>query len=54
MIGRCLAKDPARRYQSIKDLAIEVDDLRQVVDSTTGAHLWAETQSLSIFEILLP
>ena len=29
VIGRCLAKDPARRYQSIRDLAIEVDDLRQ-------------------------
>ena len=36
MIGRCLAKDPARRYQSIKDLAIEVDDLRQELKSLTG------------------
>ena len=36
MIGRCLAKDPARRYQSIKDLAIDVDDLRQELKSLTG------------------
>ena len=36
MIGRCLAKDPARRYQSIKDLAIEVDDLRQELKSLSG------------------
>ena len=36
VIGRCLAKDPARRYQSIKDLAIEVDDLRQELKSLTG------------------
>ena len=32
VIGRCL---PARRYQSIKDLAIEVDDLRQELKSFT-------------------
>ncbi|HTI37119.1 MAG TPA: protein kinase [Vicinamibacterales bacterium] len=37
VIGRCLAKDPARRYQSIKDLAIEVDDLRQELKSLTGS-----------------
>ncbi len=36
MIGRCLAKDPAERYQSIKDLAIEVDGLRQELKSLTG------------------
>ena len=36
VIGRCLAKDPARRYQSIKDLAIEVDDLRQELKILTG------------------
>ena len=36
VIGRCLAKDPARRYQSIRDLAIEVDDLRQELKSRTG------------------
>ena len=36
VIGRCLAKDPARRYQSIKDLAIEVDELRQELKSVSG------------------
>jgi adenylate cyclase len=36
VIGRCLAKDPARRYQSIKDVAIEIDDLRQELKGFTG------------------
>ncbi len=36
VIDRCLAKDPARRYQSVKDLAIEVDDLRQELKGLTG------------------
>ena len=36
VIGRCLAKDPARRYQSVKDLAIDVDDLRRELKSLTG------------------
>ena len=36
VIGRCLAKDPAKRYQSIKDVAIEVDDLRQELKGITG------------------
>ena len=36
VIGRCLAKDPARRYQSIKDVAIEIDDLRQELKGLTG------------------
>ena len=43
VIGRCLAKDPARRYQSIKDLAIEVDDLRQELKSLTGPLVFGST-----------
>ncbi len=29
MVRRCLAKEPEKRYQSIKELAIEIDDLVQ-------------------------
>jgi len=29
IVRRCLAKDPDRRYQSIKEVAIELDELRQ-------------------------
>lgn len=47
VIGRCLAKDPARRYQSIKDLAIEVDDLRQELKSLTGPFS-SEQQSAAV------
>jgi TolB-like protein/tRNA A-37 threonylcarbamoyl transferase component Bud32 len=36
VIDRCLAKDPAGRYQSIKDLAIEVDGLRQELKGLAG------------------
>jgi len=32
MIRRCLAKDPERRYQSMKDLAIELRDLAEEFD----------------------
>jgi TolB-like protein/tRNA A-37 threonylcarbamoyl transferase component Bud32/Tfp pilus assembly protein PilF len=36
VIGRCLAKDPTRRYQSIKEVAIEIDDLRQELKALPG------------------
>ena len=29
IVGRCLAKDPAERYQSIKEVAIEIDELHE-------------------------
>ncbi len=32
LIRRCLAKDPEQRYQSMKDLAIELNDLAQEYD----------------------
>jgi serine/threonine protein kinase len=33
MVRRCLAKDPEKRYQSMKDLAIELRDLSQEFDT---------------------
>jgi len=44
ILRRCLAKEPEKRYQSIKDVAIELDDLQQ--DLRSGSS----TQS-SILEI---
>ena len=43
VIGRCLAKDPAGRYQSMKDLAVEVDELRQELKSVTGPFVFGST-----------
>lgn len=34
IVRRCLAKDPEKRYQSIKDVAIEIDELRQDLKGT--------------------
>ena len=38
IIRRCLAKDPDRRYQSIKEVAIELEELRQELKETSGIH----------------
>ena len=35
IMRRCLAKDPEKRYQSIKDVAIELDELRQYLKGGT-------------------
>jgi eukaryotic-like serine/threonine-protein kinase len=50
MIRRCLAKDPERRYQSMKDLAIE---LREIVDEfdelpTSSPSNGTSTQSVAV------
>ena len=47
VIGRCLAKDPAERYQSMKDLTVEVDVLRQELKSVTG-HFPSERPSVGL------
>ncbi len=47
VIGRCLAKDPAERYQSMKDLTVEVDVLRQELKSVTG-HVPSERPSVGL------
>ena len=38
IVRRCLAKDPDKRYQSIKDVAIELDELRSELASASGPH----------------
>ena len=38
IVRRCLAKDPDKRYQSIKEVAIELEDLRQELKSTSELH----------------
>jgi eukaryotic-like serine/threonine-protein kinase len=35
IVRRCLEKDPEERYQSIKDVAIELKELRRKLDSTS-------------------
>ena len=36
IVRRCLAKEPDKRYQSIKDVAIELDELRQELKDQAG------------------
>jgi serine/threonine protein kinase/Tol biopolymer transport system component len=38
IVRRCLAKDPEKRYQSIKDVAIELDELRQELKQASDLH----------------
>lgn len=38
IIRRCLAKDPEERYQTIKDVALELKDVRHELDEGTGLH----------------
>ncbi len=38
ILRRCLAKDPEKRYQSIKDVAIEIDELRQELKGASDLH----------------
>jgi serine/threonine protein kinase len=41
IIRKCLAKDPEARYQSIKDVAIDLSDLRRQLDSSAAAPVSA-------------
>ena len=36
VVRRCLAKDPEKRYQAIKDVAIELEELQQETQSSLG------------------
>jgi serine/threonine protein kinase/dipeptidyl aminopeptidase/acylaminoacyl peptidase len=45
IVRRCLAKDPERRYQSIKDVAIELEELYQELKAEHEAQLPAQLVS---------
>jgi eukaryotic-like serine/threonine-protein kinase len=38
IVRRCLAKDPEERYQTIKDVALEIKDVRRELQQSGGAH----------------
>jgi eukaryotic-like serine/threonine-protein kinase len=38
IVRRCLAKDKEDRYQTIKDVALELKDVRHEMDATVGIH----------------
>ena len=42
IVRRCLAKEPAKRYQSIKDVAIELDELRQELKDKAASEYSVE------------
>ncbi len=42
IVRRCLAKEPEKRYQSIKELAIELDDLQQELKGFTESQYSAQ------------
>jgi serine/threonine protein kinase/tetratricopeptide (TPR) repeat protein len=37
VVRRCLAKEPEKRYQSMKEVALEIDDLQQELKGLTGS-----------------
>src|SRR5207253_2756629 len=38
IVRRCLAKDPEERYQTIKDVAIEIKDVRRDLQGRAGIN----------------
>src|SRR2546425_2522 len=38
VVRRCLAKEPEKRYQSMKEVALEIDDLQQELKGLTGSE----------------
>ncbi len=47
IVRRCLAKDPEERYQTIKDVAIELKELRREMEGSAGLHQSVSPQNVS-------
>lgn len=45
IVRRCLAKDPEERYQTIKDVAIEIKEVRRELRSVAGTEISSHTGS---------
>jgi serine/threonine protein kinase/tetratricopeptide (TPR) repeat protein len=47
IVRRCLAKDPEKRYQTIRDVANDVEDLRRDIESHPGAEYSVAPKGIS-------
>ena len=48
IVRRCLAKDPEERYQTIKDVALEIKDVRRELQNAVGIDTTVPPSSTSI------
>lgn len=48
IVRRCLAKDPEERYQTIKDVALEIKDVRRELQNAVGINTTVPPSSTSI------
>ena len=51
IVRRCLAKEPEKRYQSIKDLGIELEELQQELTSVPGLEQTFQPSAIGTGEI---
>ncbi|HEY5839635.1 MAG TPA: protein kinase [Pyrinomonadaceae bacterium] len=48
IVRRCLAKDPEERYQTIKDVALEIKDVRREIQNAVGINTTVPPSSSSM------
>jgi serine/threonine protein kinase len=48
VVRRCLAKEPEKRYQSMKEVALEIEDLQQELKGLTGAEYSARPAATTV------